>query len=255
MIESMLHKVTEYAILSLASFCLFSALFRGVAYAQVPLPSEAPLTAAPSPAPKQLAQEIPPSPTPTIYNTQQPVTSPSPTTTQTQQTITPTPEAAKPTATPTSAKSGPTPTVAASKQKVTPTKTLPSPTPTTAPVAQPAASGSNADQLFSMVNSYRQSKGLPAFIKDDRVCSLANARANEIAAEMSAGTLHSGMYARNLPYWNTENAAAYGTVEESFNWWLQDGIHRQAIESNKTYSCTACSGVYCVQEFTSFEAK
>jgi len=106
-----------------------------------------------------------------------------------------------------------------------------------------------------MVNAYRQTKGLPAFQKDDRVCSLANARASEIAGEMAAGTLHSGMYARNLPYWNTENAIAYSSEEADMNWWLGDSIHRQAIESSKTYSCTACSGNYCVQEFTSFQPK
>jgi uncharacterized protein YkwD len=250
----MLHKVTEYVILSLASFCLFSALFRTVAYAQTP--QDEPHAPAAQKT-QQLAEQIPPSPTPTVYvqqtQTTQATTSPAPTSTQTQTNeetpakVTPTPTSV----TPTPIKSEPT--VAASKAKTTPTplpvKQVVTPTPV------PVVTTSMADQLFSMVNTYRQSKGLPAFIQDDRVCSLANARATEIAAEMAAGTLHSGMYARNLPYWNTENAAAYGSAEADFNWWLGDGIHRQAIESSKTYSCTACSGNYCVQEFTSFQPK
>ena len=133
-------------------------------------------------------------------------------------------------------------------------------TPTTAPtVSTPKVTttgGISAAKLFSMVNSYRQSKGLAALQQDDRTCSLASARSTEIAGEMSAGTLHSGMYGRNLPYWNTENAIALPSEEAAFNWWINEPIHRQAIESpSHTTSCVACSGNYCVQEFTSYQPK
>lgn len=250
----MLHKVTEYFILSLASFCLFSALFRGVAYAQTQPRIEPPI----SPSPKTQQAQVPASPTPTVLIQPSPTTQQATTqnTTTTAQTTTPAPQQ-KIETTPTKApqtSSTPTPTPVASKAKISPTP-LPTRALSPTPIPQPVLNGSAADILFGLVNAYRQAKGLPAFIKDDRVCSLANARATEIAGEMAAGTLHSGMYARNLPYWNTENAAAYGSPQANFNWWLSDTIHRQAIESSKTYSCTACSGNYCVQEFTSFQAK
>ena len=143
------------------------------------------------------------------------------------------------------------------------------PTPTSAPVLVAPASnaaganaagaptnGLNADILFSMVNNHRTSIGLHELQKDEKTCSLAAARASEIAAEMAAGTLHSGMYGRNLPYWNTENAIALGSEEAAFNWWLNEPVHRASMESKVyTHSCTACSGKHCVQEFTSYQPK
>jgi uncharacterized protein YkwD len=115
--------------------------------------------------------------------------------------------------------------------------------------------GLNADKLFSMTNSYRQSKGLPPVQKDDRVCQVASSRAPEIAAEIAGGHMHSGIRERNLPYWNSEIIITMRTEEEAFNWWINDTIHREAIEGNYTYSCTACHGNACVQEFTNFQAK
>lgn len=134
------------------------------------------------------------------------------------------------------------------------------PTITQAPVRisenQTASGGMSADRLFEMANAHRRSIGVSELQKDDATCALANARAGEIKAELENGTLHSGMYGRNLPYWNTENAIAMGPEESAFAWWLSDYIHRKAIE-NPTYtiSCTACNGVYCVQEFTSYQPK
>jgi len=57
-------------------------------------------------------------------------------------------------------------------------QTSPPETPTTTPqqhvVTSPANPGGlNADVLFGMVNTYRATKGLPAFQKDDKSCSLA----------------------------------------------------------------------------------
>lgn len=163
----------------------------------------------------------------------------------------------------------PTPTLYLQPTKVQTTSTAPTPTTTphptqqlTTPTTLPAtatpqtAGGVSSDKLFSMVNSYRQSKGISTLKQDDRTCRLATVRATEIAGEMTAGTLHSGMYARNLPYWNTENAIALPSEEAAFNWWINEPVHRQAIEnSNYTISCVACSGNYCVQEFTSYQPK
>ncbi|MGH7203604.1 MAG: CAP domain-containing protein [Candidatus Levyibacteriota bacterium] len=141
---------------------------------------------------------------------------------------------------------------------IPPTSTSPTQTATYTPTTPPAAQnlgGLNPETLFSMVNSYRQSKGLPAFQKDDKSCSLAASRAPEIAGEMADGTMHSGLRARNLPYWNTENIISMNSEVAAFNWWINDSIHRQAIESSNTFSCVACSGNSCAEEFTSYQAK
>lgn len=152
---------------------------------------------------------------------------------------------------------------------VSPTPTTKPPTPITTSLPTPTTAilqstmspvllsngGLDAEKLFSMSNTYRQNKGLPAFQKDDRACQLAASRAPEIASEIAEGHMHSGLRARNLPYWNTENIITMRNEEEAFNWWINDTIHREQIEGNFTYSCVACSGNACAQEFTNFQPK
>lgn len=136
-------------------------------------------------------------------------------------------------------------------QAVTPT-----PTQTPEPTTQLASSGGlDAEKLFSMSNAFRQARGLPSFQKDDRSCQLATSRAPEINAEIAEGRMHSGLRARNLPYWNSENIISMRNEEEAFNWWVNDKIHHDAIVGNYAYSCVACHGNACAQEFTNFQPK
>lgn len=163
-----------------------------------------------------------------------------------------------------------TPTPSPTVVPLTPTPTISqTPTPTIAPTTQPtqvAQTGSNtsngglnAEVLFSMSNNYRASKGLAPFQTDARVCSLAAARAPQIAAEIAGGYMHAGMNSHNFPYRFTENIVTMRTEAEAFNFWLNDGrvdqIHRVQIEANNTHSCVACAGNACAQEFTSFKTK
>ena len=123
-------------------------------------------------------------------------------------------------------------------------------------VSTPVVSfGLSADKIFSMVNAHRESLNLAAFQKDERACTLAEARAPEVGQEIAAGTMHKGMYGRNLPYWNTENIISMDSEEAAFNWWIHDYIHKVAIEGPYTYSCIACSGNNCAEEFTNFQPK
>ncbi len=147
--------------------------------------------------------------------------------------------------------STPTPVVISLSSTPTPT-----PKPTLQVITSPANPGGlNADVLFNMANSYRASKGLPAFQKDERSCSLAASRAPEVENEVASSTMHSGLRNRNLNYWNTENIISMRNETEAFNWWINDQIHKEAIESNNTYSCVACSGNSCAQEFTNYQPK
>ena len=142
----------------------------------------------------------------------------------------------------------PTPTTITS---ATTTPTTPSYTPTT----QSNPAGLNANDLFSMVNAYRASQGLPSFQQDAKTCSLAQERAPAIAGEVASGNMHAGLIAMNLPYWNTENIISMNSDQAAFNWWINDPIHHAAIVSSATYSCVACSGNSCAEEFTSYEPK
>ena len=138
-----------------------------------------------------------------------------------------------------------------------PTQTIPTPTPTAnySPAPQANPGGLNAADLFNMVNTYRASQGLPAFQQDAKTCSLAQERAPEVAGEVASGNMHAGLEAMNLPYWNTENIISMNSDQAAFNWWINDPIHHQAIVGNFTYSCVACSGNSCAEEFTSYQSK
>ncbi len=167
----------------------------------------------------------------------------------------------------------PTPISPTPTELPTPTVTsIPTPTPTTPPTTQPTqvaqtgsnsstggpaspAGGLNADVLFSMSNNYRASKGLATQQTDARICSLAQARAPQIAAEISGGHMHSGKDSHGFPYRFTENIITMRSEAEAFNWWVNDYIHRVQIEESNTHSCVACSGNACTQLFTSFQPK
>lgn len=135
---------------------------------------------------------------------------------------------------------------------------LNTPTPTTLPIATPVPTtgGLNADLLFSMVNAKRTEAGLQPFEKEPRVCEVVNSRAPELYNEIFVThTMHQGFYARNLPYWATENMIHMNTEQQALSWWLNSSVHRSAIYGNYKYSCTACSGNSCAQIFTNFDAK
>ena len=98
--------------------------------------------------------------------------------------------------------------------------------------------------------------GLPEFQKDEKTCQLARKRAPELYNEIwVTHTMHTGMYGRHLPYWNTENIISMQTEEQAFNWWINESVHHSAIAGNYIYSCIACSGNECAQEFTNYQPK
>lgn len=156
-----------------------------------------------------------------------------------------------------------------SPKQPTPTQKISTPTPTpqavlavaqisptimpqTAQTNSEQTPGLNADVLFSLVNQYRASYGMPAFEKNDTVCSIAEERAPQVAAEVASGNMHAGFYSLHLPYQATENIISMRTDQEAFNWWVGDPIHRKAILSSATYSCVACSDNSCSEIFTGF---
>lgn len=128
---------------------------------------------------------------------------------------------------------------------VSPVQALPAPTATL-----------SADTLFSLVNSHRAEIGLASFEHDAQVCSVAQSRAQEIPQEIFVThQLHAGFYAKNLPYYATENLIWQHTEAEALNWWLHSPIHRAAIEGNYKYACGVCTGEVCNMVFTNYEQK
>lgn len=149
-------------------------------------------------------------------------------------------------------------TVQQPKSTISPSPSpLVSSTPALTPI--PASSNvplsGNSQRLFDMVNDYRKTKGLPIFEKDEKICALTEKRAPQVNDELSSGNLHKGFKELNLPYWASENIAAYLSIEENLHFWLSDYIHKKAIESDAKFSCVSCSGFSCSQIFTSFLQK
>lgn len=114
----------------------------------------------------------------------------------------------------------------------------------------------NSDMLLDMINAHRTTLGLPAYQKEDKLCSLAQERGPELYDEIfTSGNIHGGLYNRNLPYWITENMKYGENEQDVFNWWMNSFIHRKAIEGDFLYSCGECYGNSCAQLFTSYVAK
>lgn len=137
--------------------------------------------------------------------------------------------------------------------KVEEKKEVKSPELSAVPVTTPSTP--NAEKLFQMVNDHRSKLGKAPFEKDGRLCKIAEARAPAVNTELKNGTLHKGFKDLNLPYWATENIASYQTIQENFNFWISDYIHRAAIEGDHKFSCVACTVASCSQIFTSFTLK
>jgi uncharacterized protein YkwD len=113
----------------------------------------------------------------------------------------------------------------------------------------------DSDRIFDLINQYRQSRGLPVFEKDDKVCELAQIRSGELVVEVANGTIHSGLYGRNLPYWIWENAKVGSNEEGTVAWWLASALHHQSIVGDYKFSCVKCTGNACSELFTSFSPK
>lgn len=114
----------------------------------------------------------------------------------------------------------------------------------------------NGDVLFNLVNTMRTQYGLAPFQKDDRICNVALSRVPELDNEIWVShTMHAGFYARNLPYFATENIISMRTEQEALKWWLNSPVHRAALLGNYKYACTACSGKSCSMIFTNFDMK
>lgn len=150
----------------------------------------------------------------------------------------------------------PTPTPTKVKAQITALPTVEPTETTSVPSTAEKPPSLSADLLFDMINNYRASIGKPAYQKDDNLCSLAQERGPELYDEVfTSGNIHGGLYARNLPYWITENMK-YGPDENDvFNWWMGSSIHKKAIEGDFTYSCGECYGNTCAQLFTSYQPK
>lgn len=108
----------------------------------------------------------------------------------------------------------------------------------------------NADKLFSEINIWRTEVGKKPYTKLDSLCEIANKRVKQIVNNFT----HSQFSKLEYPSTLSENLAKNPNGEEkTIDMWLNSKSHREALESNYTYSCIATEGTYAVQIFSSCE--
>lgn len=131
----------------------------------------------------------------------------------------------------------------------------------TAPIIQseaqlPPTATLSAEHLFSLVNAHRAGISLPPFEHEAQICAVAELRREELPGEINRGIpMHAGFYAKNLPYYATENMIYMRSEEEALNWWLNSPIHRSAINGSYKYACGVCNGQVCNMVFTNYDPK
>lgn len=114
----------------------------------------------------------------------------------------------------------------------------------------------DSELILKLINDQRNKLKLPAFEKDQKLCTLALYRGPQLYDEIfNTGKLHFGLYDLNLPYWITENMAYFDSEQLVVQWWMRSFIHRSAILGDFKYSCGVCVGNACAQLFTNYIPK
>lgn len=111
----------------------------------------------------------------------------------------------------------------------------------------------NSDKEWALIQNWRKSQNLKEYIKDERLCNIANERAIETNS-MGQTDNHAGLINRysDSTYRISENVTGSTSEEGVLNNWLSSTAHTNALKSNYNYSCVKCSGIWCVQIFSNF---
>lgn len=115
----------------------------------------------------------------------------------------------------------------------------------------------NSDKLWSLIEEWRTKEGLPAYIKDQRICDIANNRILEVDKEIKENAPHKGFVdaVKDFPIRGgsfSENIVGAGSEEEALDKWLRSASHSAALRKSYTYSCISTKGPYAIQEFANF---
>lgn len=132
-------------------------------------------------------------------------------------------------------------------------QTIPAITPS--PTPQPFSE----DKLWSLIQEWRKSQGLSPYIKDQRLCDIAEDRADDMAL-IDAQDNHKGFREKynSYPYVISENTNYNPSERAMLRDWLKSQGHRETLEKPYIYSCIACEqhdnkgGSFCSQIFSNF---
>lgn len=108
----------------------------------------------------------------------------------------------------------------------------------------------NADKLFEIIQEWRTSENLQPYVKDERLCKIAEDRVlNDKFLDD-----HEGLFRKysNYPYVISENLNYAISEKAMLDGWLNSPEHAQALRKPYTHSCIYCYNGYCSQIFSSF---
>lgn len=105
-----------------------------------------------------------------------------------------------------------------------------------------------ANNFLTSINTYRQSKGLPAISPNTYTCSFANLRAKEAVNNFSHAGFYSRVNSKTLPYPRyrlvTENLAWAPGGQDVVNMWIQSPAHAANLLKNTRFGCVGSFGNY-----------
>lgn len=108
------------------------------------------------------------------------------------------------------------------------------------------------EKLWSLVNEWKINQGSNPYIKDQRLCNLANVRLEEIRLKNN----HDGFWNHTNDFPHKELAenlsSDYIFEDKALIGWLNSPPHRKTLEHDYKYSCLKCLGDRCVQLFANF---
>lgn len=108
------------------------------------------------------------------------------------------------------------------------------------------------DKLWTLINNYRESKSLKPFIKDQKLCDIAEFRVVQLKTKEGDYFNHDGFHelldGNKIKY--AENITGGYSEENALDRWLNSPPHKEAIEAEWKYSCVATGNNYAVQIFS-----
>lgn len=108
----------------------------------------------------------------------------------------------------------------------------------------------DSDVLWAIIQNWRLENNLKQYVKDQRLCKIAEIRASDIQTDYS----HDGLYKKysNYPYTIQENVAGGLKEQDVLNSWLSSKPHTETLKKNYSYSCVKCMNTLCSQIFSNF---
>jgi len=108
------------------------------------------------------------------------------------------------------------------------------------------------DKLWITVQEWRVKNGKSLYQKDQRMCDLAEIRAEEIKENFDHNDWYSKLSGMEYKELAENLVKGYENEQEALEAWLASPGHKENLEGNYAKSCIKCSENHCAQEFINY---